>query len=671
MITKNRTNPSGSRFSQSLLALALSGSCALAQAPAVAPDEVELPPVITSASASDNFAIEEIGVSVSVLNVEDLKAEGIYTLSGAMQQVPGVYTVPGGGQTPGFSSIPNIRGTCAECYGLTTMDGMKLQSSNSELTGDVVSQTNLFNLGTLEVLRGSQAAIYGGGAVNGVIYMETPEGKGEPSYNIFAEAGSFNSYIGSLTAQGVVDKLAYFVNVGYASTSNDFTKTDGSSFDVKDLGKSEMWQESMRFDYRANDDNHTTITFRQQDSEFRALLVEDGVDGYQDYDKSNTLLTAKHQTTINDFYSTTLFAGYYRTDDSYGDQDVQLNNTEMRWENYLTWNKQHKTTVSFSWDRSDYYSNKEAEACCDDHDHDHDHDHAEAEVYDALENIYGFAINHNMKHGKNWDNNIALRLDSSTQFGEQFTFRFASNYRFNEEQTRAFASIGTGYKSPTQWQLSNTEFTTGSTTYVGNPDLEVETSISADIGIEHKLADKHKLTGTYFWTQYFDMLHHHEESGDDHSHEHSDDHDDDSVLMVQNAEGHALSQGIELSLQGEIEENWKTRYTLSFTYTQPKMNGVQYENSTRQLYSADINTSPTEKLTIGTGISAGVGRVNHHGEPTDNYLNMRLYAQYQVTEALKVHLRIENVLNQKYEIDPDTGILNSGPAIYGGFSYTF
>ncbi len=502
--------------------------------------------------------------------------------------------------------------------------------------------------------------------------METPEGKGEPSYNLFAEAGSFNSYTASLTAQGVVDKLAYFVNVGYAGTDNDFTKTDGSGFDVDDLGKSQMWQESMRFDYRANEDNHTTFTFRRQDSEFRALVVEDDVDTYEDYTKRNTLLTAKHKTTINDVYSTSLFAGYYNTDDSYGDQDVQLNNTELRWENYLTWNDQHETTLSFSWDRSDYYSNKAAEACCDedhdDHDHDHDHEDGEAEIYNALENIYGFALSHNYKPYKKWDNNVALRLDSSTQFGEEFTFRFASNYRFNEEQTRVFGSIGTGYKAPTQWQLSNSEFTTGSTTYIGNPDLAVETSISADFGIEHKIAEKHTLTATYFWTQYFNMLHHHEESGDDHSHEHSDDED---VMMVQNAEGHALSQGVELSLQGQIEENWNTRYTLSFTYTQPKMNGTQYENSTRQLYSFDINTQPTEDWTIGVGISAGVGRVNHHGESTDNYLDARLYAQYQVTESLKLHVRLENVLNQKYEIDPDTGILNSGPAIYGGFSYTF
>ncbi len=665
-----KARTSTTRIASAVLALALTGAYCLAQSESHQPDliqmtdavlpettqhsaDVELPPVTSSAAtAGAPVTVTDIGVSVSVLNVADLRKEGVYNLGAALQRVPGVFTLPSGGQTPSFSSVPNIRGTCANCYGLTTMDGMRMQSSSAGFTQNIVSQSNLFNLGTLEVLRGSQAAVYGGGAVNGVIFMESPEGKGEPSYTLFGEVGSFNTFTGSATAQGQIDKLSYYVNTTYTRTDNDFKTRDGSSFPVKDLGRSEMWQQSLRLDYQINENNKTTVTYRHQQNDFRALL---GDHDYQDFDMRNQLFTLRHYTKINEKYSSSLMAGYYSYDDQKGTLNEQLENIQIQWDNYYTWNEQNTSTAGFTWNRSDYDATQEGD------------------TRTGLENVYGFYVNHNYRPADNWDNDLALRLDSSSLFDEQFTFRAASNYRFNDDKTRVYGSVGTGYKSPAQWQLSPLVQHFGSTAYQGNPDLKVETSVSFDIGMAHKIRENHELSITYFWTQIKDAINH----GHDHGHgghtDHDHSHGHHHVEVLANAPGHVLSQGVELNLQGEIEKNWNTSYNLSYTYTRPKMshNDTQFENSSRHLISFDINTQPVEKLLIGAGFSAGAQRVDIEGNSIDNYFVARFYANYAINENMSLHLRVENLTDNEYIIDNDNDIIGSGIGIYGGMTFKF
>ena len=60
----------------------------------------------------------------------------------------------------------------------------------------------------------------------------------------------------------------------------------------------------------------------------------------------------------------------------------------------------------------------------------------------------------------------------------------------------------------------------------------------------------------------------------------------------------------------------------------------------------------------------------------DAYYTLRWYAQYKVNEHLTLHLRVENLTNQKYV--SETGYpyyadsyINAGTAIYGGCTVTF
>ena len=648
-MTKKTTTPF-TGVTRIVLAIAMAGSCALAQtqkeqaAPATTTEsasmETELAPVTVLASNGVATPVNETGVSVTVLNVKELRKEGVLTVSDALSRVPGVYILPGGGAyQQGNGSKPVIRGMSKSSYTLISMDGMRLTDGGGNLSSNIVGRHNLFAIGQLEVLKGSQAAVHGGGAVAGVIAMDTPQGQGEPSFTLFNEYGSFSSYLGSLTAQGQVDKLSYFINATYNTTDNDMEYADGTKPKNDKAGYHQAWNEAIRLDYQANEYNKTTATYKRQDARYYNEDVN--------YNMRSNLFTVKHATIINDCYDSNLMFGYYGDNNKLSDTYFnQTRDIQIEWNNNYKWNEQNKTLLGTSWNQSRYQSGDGKTKTNQSH---------------LEDNVYGFYAEHKYEPVKNWNNSLAARLDYSDTFDALYTFRAASSYLFNEETTRVFASIGSGYLAPSSFQRSNSENTSWGTTYKGNPDLDVESTVSADFGIEQKIADNHNISATYFWLQQTDAIIASPTAKK-------------GVLQYQNNDGHLLSQGVELAMSGVIEETWKTGYSLSFTYTQPKDDDTQIADTARQTWSADIHTSPIEKLTIGLGAVAAADRTGYDSSRLDNYYSLRAYANYEVNEHLSLHLRAENLTDQRFVTSPrwdGAGYIAPGTAIYGGCTIKF
>ena len=103
-----------------------------------------------------------------MLDTRQLREEGVLNLGEALTRVPGVYVESGGGSNQ-RGNVNNIviRGMSSGQYTLPMLDGMRLYDNTQgcNLTPNVMARTNVFDLGTLEVLKGSQGAIYGSGAM--------------------------------------------------------------------------------------------------------------------------------------------------------------------------------------------------------------------------------------------------------------------------------------------------------------------------------------------------------------------------------------------------------------------------------------------------------------------------------------------------------------------------
>ncbi len=659
----NRPAPPGGT-PRVVLALALAGCLSYAQAAeavAITHDplpEVELATVTVSAYGGTAVPYDRTGVSVTVLDVAELKEEGIDTLNEALSSVPGVSVQPDGLNQRGNVGNIALRGMSSGQYTLPMMDGMRLYSfsGGANITPNVVGRTDLFSLGTLEVLRGAQGAVCGAGAIGGVIYMETPEGQGEPSLTLFNEAGSFDSYTGSAVAQGRVEDLAFYLSTTYERTNNDIAYADGQPVPRKHAGHYGSWNEALRLDYDLNPDNKLTFTYRREDAGY--TYVSPSYGGYitpSDYSFRSNLVTAKWQSKVSEAYSTSVMAGYYGLDNMLGHgYNLNLRNAQFEWRNMYRWNERHSTTAGLAWNRSDYRCLSA---------------NAGSDKDDTLDNTYGFFFEHLYTPAKNWDNSLALRWDRSSVWDGQASFRAATNYRFNGETTRAFASVGSGYKTPSALQRSGVASFVGyrgPELYIGNPDLDCEHNLTVDAGLEQQWAEGHSLSATLFWSRIEDGI------VDDYSHV--------DYTTFRNATGHWTSQGIELAAYGTWKGAWKTGYRLAFTYTQPKdEDDRQLAHTARQVWSADIHTSPIEGFTTGLGLTATVGRTGGPaGLRLDDYYSLRWYARYEWSERLSFHLRVENLTNQKFiseyaygMSDQGGAIISAGTAVYGGCTLKF
>lgn len=622
-----------------------------ATAPAEELPVTELAPISISAHGGTAVPWDKSGVSVSVLNPAELREEGISNLAEAMTRVPGVYVQPGGGsaQAGNISNIV-IRGMSSAQFTLPMLDGMRLydNSGGCNLTPNIMARTNMFDLGTLEVLRGSQGAVYGNGAVGGVIYMETPEGEGEPTCSLFNEYGSFNTYTGNIRAQGQQEKLSYFFSATYETTDNDLRTVAGNKPADSKAGSYENWQEALRLDYRPNDDTHARITYRRSDAKLQAA----GSWGDPHYDFRTNLVSAALEKRFTHAFVSELSGGYYGADYMYGHGTYHdLRNVQASWRNEYRWCRHQSTTagLAYMYSRHDGINNGLRNAGS-------RHE----------ENQFSLFAEHHVTPTDGWDNTLALRWDESDVYDSMLSLRAAVSYRFNDDRTRLSASLSRGYKAPSSFQRMRGEYTDAyERRFRGNPDLDCQTSWSIDAGIEHEWMDGHFAGITLFRIRTDNAL-----TTDDST----------APITFYNASGHDTSKGIELSLSGTWEEQWNTGYTLSLTLCDPEdSQGNQISYTARQVWAADIHTSPTEELTTGIGLAAASGRSNYvGGSPArfDAYYTLRWYARYEVNEHLTLHLRVENLTNQKYVsesnyADFSQSFINPGTSVHGGCTVTF
>lgn len=639
-----------------VLAIAWAGEYAYAQAEAIV--EAELPPVVVAAHSGIALPYDRTGVSVTVLDADKERKAGRYRLSDSLGTVPGVYIQPGGGNNQ-RGNIANIaiRGMSSGTETLPMIDGMRIFNStgSSNLTPNIMARANMFDVKQVEVLRGAEGATYGGGAMGGVIFMETPEGEGDPSARIFNEMGSFDSYTGNATVQGRVDNTAFFLSSTAECTNNDIRYADGSSPRVSHAGEYENYSQALRLDHYLTEDAQLTLTYRREDAAYNYYTPDPYYGGLQPYTFRTNLVTAKMRCRVTDEWTSSLMAGYFGNDYMFGHGNYyDTRNVQLEWRNAYKWNKQHTTSGGFTWLRSQYDGTNEE---------------GERSPYSGLENTYSIFAEHCFTPTQQWDNSLALRLDQSSLFHSLLTTRAASSYRFNQENTRLFGSFGTGYRAPGALQRSQAAISYYGVTYRGNPRLECEESMSFDLGIEHQYTKGHYASATYFWERKDDAI--------------SDKYTTDPATWqtyadFYNATTHWTIQGVELALRGDFGDAWDSGYKVSATITQPKAaEDKQVPYTARQTWSADVHTSPMEGLTTGIGLVAASGRT--FATSTDSYYSLRWYAHYKVNEHVSFDLRIENLTGQKYVIEPGyegwgysvPDMINARTAIYGGCTISF
>ncbi len=203
-----------------LSAAAMIGCLGVAAAPAMAapaPAPGDVSPVVISASTFPQLLTQALP-SVSVLTRAQIERSGVKNLTTLLQRVAGVQITSNGG--PGQPATTYLEGFGGVDVGvLVLLNGVPVTPQDASGGSNYLENLTTDQIERIEVIHGNVSAIYGSGAIGGVILITTREGGHKPQADIAVTGGSRNTVTVSANASGQIDHTRLQVGVSRYTTA--------------------------------------------------------------------------------------------------------------------------------------------------------------------------------------------------------------------------------------------------------------------------------------------------------------------------------------------------------------------------------------------------------------------------------------------------------------------
>ncbi len=154
------------------ISAAVATALILFAAPALADDTPPSREIVVTATRIPTPVLD-IPAGVSVIDRQTIEERGYTTLTEALSAVPGVHVSQSGG--PGGNASVFVRGTNSNAV-LVLRDGMPLNDASDSSGAFNFGVDTLADVERIEVIRGPMAALYGSGAIGGVINLISRRG---------------------------------------------------------------------------------------------------------------------------------------------------------------------------------------------------------------------------------------------------------------------------------------------------------------------------------------------------------------------------------------------------------------------------------------------------------------------------------------------------------------
>ena len=618
---------------QAVVAIAMLLACTH---PAGAEQPAWTDPVVVTATRIPT-SLQRLGSAVTVIDRKEIEASGKTQVPDLLRRVPAVTVVNSGG--PGGRTDVSIRGA-DEDQTLVLIDGVPVNDPSSTGARFDFSGLSTAGIERIEVLRGPQSALYGSDAMGGVINIITRTGEGPPSAYVGAELGSYSSDSerGGFAAGARDWNLALDAS---REATDGFSRVKGGAEDDSAVRSSISGRggyalnESLRFeavgraeDIQADlDPTSTTDGFADKDERVYSgrvgaeLVLADGRWQQRlDFYASSTERTFRDATTTSDFEGERVGVEYRNDVYLTGEQTITVG-IDLR-EDSATSEDSTATSTQRRYDESQY-----------------------------THSLYGL---YQIGFGEQLFLTAGARADDYEGFGTHVTYRFTAAMPFADSGTTLRGSFGTGAKAPTIQQRFDDTFLFGFLPVMGNPDLGVETSTGWDFGIEQTIVENRAdVTVTVFGNQFDDLIEFDVASG----------------TFVQIDE--ASSRGVEASLVLWPLDTLRVSATYTYLDTEDESTGSELPRRPRNSGSVVADWSASKRASLEASVIVVGKRYNLSGErdPLEEYARFDVAARYELTPAVELVARIENLFNTDYE--EVANLATPGRSFFGGFRARF
>lgn len=427
-----------------LIAVLLAAACCPGLTAADDNDVYELEPLQVVTPSRMVEPLGESLASVSVITRQDIETTVAEDLIELLRLQPGVDIVRTGG--PGAQTSVFLRGSNSN-HVLVLIDGVRVSSAN---TGAYVwEQLPLNQVERVEIVRGPRGSLYGSDSIGGVIQVFT---RSSPEPYARVTGGSF----GTAQAEGGFgydgESTQISVNAGYRHVDGFSAQNPhGFSYDPDDdgyrntnvgiKGSTRAGHGSWHYSFLGLD---SRTEFDQGVSDTRQYVASLGFDG-----------------ALTNAWDYQLLAGFSREK---LDSDFLFFTTgfkSRRWE--LSWQNQYTTAkngaVSFGVDHYDE-SGKSIDSW--------DESRHNTGVFASYDHWFG-----------RLQLQLGGRYDDNSRFGGRFTGQVALGYEIGDAW-RIMGSYGSAFRGPNLSEQYSPGF---GGLFAGNPDLDPESSDSAELGL--------------------------------------------------------------------------------------------------------------------------------------------------------------------------------------------
>lgn len=609
--------------------------------------------IVVTASAEPSEA-KQLPAFVQVITGKEMQETGIHSLEEAL-----TYYVPGSGNNaPGALASVGMRGfrsgaDASSVLGdrvLLLIDGLRASSGNPNIIPFALVER-------IEIVRGPSSVLYGGSAMGGVVNVITRRGQGDMHGELDASYGRFDTAQGRLSLAGSLsEKWGMALSLGSGKSGN-YKSGDGEKYPNTHSANSDM---GGTFTYsNENTTVHTVALHRS--------LYDLGSPGDRLAYPTPKDRLGMHYTRFSSQLEQKTDAGHIFNLAVYGDDNRYkiIDNTYGGKDSvYKTLTLGARAIGGFSLGSFgrfslgvDYANIRDTASGTTVYQPDMRTDAAglfaeyryEGKRFSSFSGVRYDAYNGKVR------SNAAIAAEHRSKNFEHVSWNTGAVYWLTD-WLGLKANVGTAFVAPTAKNLVG-RYYSGWSSYVGNPDLEAETSLTAEGGLEVEYED-FRAEVMYFQTWYKDRI-------------------AASALVPyttytwKNIDSQRLD-GVDFSL------SWRKKYagvTISpYAHSELFTKRRNGDGST-------VTNVPHHSTVAGLGL--GYGKVwldvnaRFTGTQKDEFsqTNMGDYTvvnaklTVHATDALDVYCGVNNLTDRLYAVT--YGYPLPGRAVYGGFTYKF